>query len=53
MTNPYSISFGMEPKEIIPRPVQKNQILSDFREEDPSVRVYMITGVRGSGKTVL
>lgn len=43
----------MEPTEIIPRPVQKNQILSDFQETDPSVRVYMITGVRGSGKTVL
>lgn len=53
MSNPYSISFGIEPKEAIPRPVQKNEILSDLREEDPSVRAYMITGVRGSGKTVL
>lgn len=53
MSNPYSITFGMEPEEVIPRPVQKNEILTNFQTETPSVRAYMITGVRGSGKTVL
>lgn len=53
MQNPYTISFGREPEQIIPRPVQKNEILSSFLADRPSVQVYMITGVRGSGKTVL
>lgn len=53
LQNPYTISFGREPEQIIPRPVQKNEILTSFQADVPSVQVYMITGVRGSGKTVL
>lgn len=53
MSNPYTISFGREPRQMIPRPVQKMQILDNFRAEFPSSQVFMITGVRGSGKTVL
>lgn len=53
MQNPYTISFGREPGQMIPRPVQKTEIVENFSEEQPSIQTYMITGVRGSGKTVL
>lgn len=52
MNNPYTITFGKEPQQQIPRIVQSTEILQSFREEKPSKQVYMITGVRGSGKTV-
>lgn len=50
--NPYTISFGKEPRQLIPRLVQKNEVLQNFGAEYPSQQVYMITGVRGVGKTV-
>lgn len=53
MSNPYSITFGREPGQIIPRPLQKEEVISDFTDENPSVQAYIITGVRGTGKTVL
>lgn len=51
--NPFTISFGEEPKSMIPRETAVNQVLSAFTSESPSTRVFVITGVRGSGKTVL
>ena len=50
--NPFSISFGSKPKQYVERLVQTEDILSDFRQNDPASSTYMITGVRGSGKTV-
>ena len=52
--NPYSLVFGQEPQQLISRHMQKNEIISTFSAEDhaPS-QIFMITGVRGSGKTVL
>lgn len=51
--NPFNIAFGELPKNFISRIMQTNEILHDFQSETPSSRVYVITGVRGSGKTVL
>lgn len=51
-SNPYTIIFGKEPAQMIERPVQLDQIISDFTAEEPSSQAYVITGVRGSGKTV-
>ena len=48
---PYSLMFGREPKQMISRIEQKNTILNSFR--DDAAQAYIITGVRGSGKTVL
>ena len=48
---PYNLMFGKEPKQVISRTMQKETILDSFREE--TCQVYIITGVRGSGKTVL
>ena len=53
MSNPFTLSFGKKPSEFISRITQTNQILDDFNSDDPSSQVYMITGVRGSGKTVM
>lgn len=49
--NPFSISFGTEPKELISRDEQLSEIEESFLSETPASQVYMITGVRGSGKT--
>ena len=50
--NPYTLIFGQEPKVMIPRSMQFRMIEDTFCSESPSQHVYMITGVRGSGKTV-
>lgn len=53
MTNPFTISFGIEPKEYISRPEQTSNIVESFMSESPSNYVYMLTGIRGCGKTVM
>ena len=52
MQNPFSLSFGKEPLSYISRDFQNEEILSSFTADNPSYQVCMITGVRGSGKTV-
>lgn len=51
-TNPYSILFGKEPLRSISRDKQLRQVIDDFSAQNPLMQLYMITGVRGSGKTV-
>ena len=51
-SNPYTLTFGKEPSETIMRPLQTDEITSTFQSNNPSQQVYMITGVRGAGKTV-
>ncbi len=53
MSNPFTLSFGIIPEQFISRPVFDNRIIDDFIADRPSIRAYMITGVRGSGKTVM
>ncbi len=50
MENPYSLVFGIEPSQYISRLEQTEEIVNGIKE-DPR-KLYMITGVRGSGKTV-
>lgn len=50
--NPFTLTFGQKPNEFIPREEQIGKILDTFDMENPSNQVYMIAGVRGSGKTV-
>ena len=50
--NPYSMVFGRSPSQLISRRTQADQITETFNADDPAQRVFMITGVRGSGKTV-
>ena len=51
--NPFSLVFGTPPTETIERIAQKNEVLDNFTADTPSQKVYIITGLRGSGKTVL
>lgn len=53
MSNPFTLSFGKKPLQYISRITQTNQVIEDFTAEYPSNQIFMITGVRGSGKTVM
>lgn len=53
MSNPFTLSFGKSPEEYISRIEQTDEIVGTFCDERPSNQVFMLTGVRGSGKTVL
>jgi hypothetical protein len=53
MINPYTMVFGKAPKQYIVRTAQRSQILDCFQSENPPYQMYLLTGVRGSGKTVL
>ncbi|MBQ6735088.1 MAG: AAA family ATPase [Lachnospiraceae bacterium] len=50
--NPYTMIFGKEPSQSITRLMQTDEIITQFLSEPPAQQIYMITGVRGSGKTV-
>lgn len=50
--NPYVLQFGQEPAQLIPRLSQLNEIETSFFSEGISQHIFMITGVRGTGKTV-
>ena len=51
--NPYTMIFGKEPSQTITRLLQTDEITEQFLSDPPSQQICMITGVRGSGKTVL
>jgi len=53
MNNPFTISFGKVPENYIIRSNEVSTILGDLESEKPSSNAYIITGVRGSGKTSL
>lgn len=50
--NPYTLTFGKEPTQLIARVFQSNQVIESFLGEPSTQQVYMVTGIRGSGKTV-
>lgn len=52
MQNPFTHTFGMEPSKYIST-LQTEEILENFSYSNPSEKCYMITGVRGCGKTVM
>lgn len=52
MKNPFSLTFGKEPLSLINRNQQNEEIIASFKADNPDFQVCMITGVRGSGKTV-
>ena len=51
--NPFTLSFGKSPNEIISRYDYANEIISTFKSENPVSNAYLIEGIRGFGKTVL
>lgn len=52
-SNPFTVAFGTKPKQFISRYQQMDEIIDTFSADTPSVPLYMLTGVRGSGKTTL
>lgn len=51
--NPFNIAFGKIPENALPRQNTIDQIAKVFESENPESNSYIITGPRGSGKTVL
>ena len=51
--NPYTLMFGREPAQLISRAAQMSIVTDSFLAESPSQQIYILTGVRGSGKTVM
>ncbi len=53
MSNPFNATFGELPYSLIEREKEENVIWDAIKGENPETKVYIITGPRGSGKTVL
>jgi len=53
MENPFTLTFGKEPLLTIRRENLYSQIINDFSLKNSSSQIYVITGARGVGKTVL
>ena len=51
--NPFTLTFGKQPSTTIARLEDINQIAGSFSAKNPVCQTYMISGLRGSGKTVL
>lgn len=52
-SNPFILTFGKQPLQYIPRPNYVSEVEKHFLSDTISNQSYMITGIRGSGKTVL
>ena len=52
MSNPFELTFGLKPSNYISRLKQNEEIVSNFVSERGN-KVFLITGVRGTGKTVM
>ena len=50
--NPYTLVFEKLPHQIISRASQAIDIIENFSETPSPQQIYMITGIRGTGKTV-
>ncbi len=51
--NPFTLMFGSNPELSIERPEEKNEIINTFQSEYMNNKIYLITAIRGAGKTVL
>ena len=52
MQNPFTHAFGATPNKFISSALEES-IIENFSYEQPSERCYILTGVRGAGKTVM
>ena len=51
--NPFTLAFGRRPEKYIERYADTAEIVSTFSADHVISQTYLISGVRGSGKTVL
>lgn len=52
MINPFDITFGKPPIEIIDRPDVEDEVIGSFLNSNRPSSIYILTGPRGCGKTV-
>ncbi len=52
-SNPFTLSFGNRPFEYVSRETDKRDLIEKLNSETPMSHCFIITGVRGSGKTVM
>ena len=52
-TDTANLSFGKKPQQYISRISQTNEIIDNFTAKEPPNQIYMLTGIRGVGKTVM
>jgi len=52
MNNPFELTFGLKPNNYISRLRQSEEIISNFKSPTGN-KSFLITGVRGTGKTVM
>lgn len=50
--NPFSINFGIIPTQYISRSLITDEIIAELENEIIQTPCFMLTGIRGSGKTV-
>ena len=53
MDNPFTLTFGVVPEQFIARDDIVNQVFSEFFRAKNGSNVFILKGVRGSGKTVM
>ena len=53
MKNPFTLTFGILPEKFIRREEIVSAVMSGFVGEENDSNAYILTGVRGSGKTVM
>ena len=53
MENPFTLTFGIEPKSLIDNVNPFNELKEKFSMVHPSTMAYLVSGARGAGKTVL
>ena len=53
MKNPFTLSFGILPENFIRREEIIATVMDGFVDEENDAKMYILTGVRGSGKTVM
>ena len=51
--NPFSIMFGKTPQFAVDRAMPEQQIINEFTQDNPTQQIFLITGVRGCGKSAL
>lgn len=50
--NPFTLSFGRKSNEYIDRNIDEEKIITVFTEEPITDQIFLLTGIRGCGKTV-
>lgn len=51
--NPFTLMYGKTPASVVERAQTIQLLLNQFSEPNPQIQSYLVTGVRGSGKTVV